>query len=141
MIKVYGVEPEIVCQLVTDFAYGPIDILHIELETITAAVDLSILHDMDINDAILLQSYLEHRIGCIATDDRRFSHVCTNFGIVVENPITLAIRQQMAAWESENLPPRGLPRLLSYIHQWLKTQEPNIAAKFYDVTGQYLHLP
>lgn len=141
MIKVYGVEPEIACQLVTDFAYGPISILPIELETITAAVDLSILHDVDINDAVLLQACIERGIARIATDDRRFAHACANFGIIVENPITPAIRQQMAAWEAANLPPRGLPRLLTYIHQWLKTQEPNIATKFYEATGQYLHLP
>lgn len=141
MIKVYGVEPEVACQLVTDFAYGPINILPIQLETITAAVNLSILHDVDINDAVLLQACIEHGIARIATDDRRFANVCTNLGIVVENPITPAIRQQMAAWEMANLPPRGLPRLLSYIHQWLETYEPNIAAKFYEATGQYLHLP
>ena len=141
MIKVYGVEPEIACQLVTDFARGPIDILPIGLEIVTAAVDLSILHDVDINDAALLQACIERGIDQIATDDRRFAHVCTNFGIVVENPIMPAIRQQMAAWEEANLPPRGLQRLLSYIHRWLENQEPNIAAKFYDATGKYLHLP
>jgi predicted nucleic acid-binding protein len=62
MIKVYGVEPEIACQLATDFAYGPISILPIELEIITAAVDLSILHDVDINDAVLLQACIEQCI-------------------------------------------------------------------------------
>lgn len=141
MTKVYGVESEIARRLTTGFAYGPINILPIELEIITAAADLSILHDVDINDAVLLQTCIEHGIACIATDDRRFTKICANFGIIVENPITPKIRQQMAAWEAANLPPRGLQRLLSHIHQWLKTQEPDIATKFYDSTGQYLHLP
>lgn len=141
LTHIYGIDSQSASQKTRELLDKPIEILPLDGHTVTAALQLANTYNLDTNDAILLQTCLVSGINEIATDDRRFARACDNLGIVVENPITPTIRQQMATWEVANLPQRGLPRLLLHIHRWLGSQEPNIAEAFYEATGQYLHLP
>ena len=137
----YGVDRQSARQKTMEIVGKPIEILSLEEHTVTAAIRLASEHNLDTNDAILLQTCLNSDINIIATDDRRFARACDDWGISVENPITPTVRQQMADWEEANLPPRGLPRLLLPIHRWLEARDPNIAEVFYEATGRCLHLP
>lgn len=137
----YGVDRQSTIQKTMELVDKPIEILLLEGHTVAAAIWLANEYNLDTNDAILLQICLTSGINVIATDDRRFARACDDLGIVVENPITATVRQQMTVWEEVNLPPRGLPRLLLHIHRWLEVQNLNIAEVFYEATGQYLRLP
>ncbi len=74
-------------------------------------------------------------------DDRKLIQVCHQVDIAVENPIDVSLRRQMASWESENLPQKGLPRILRRIHQWLCQNHQQAAEDFWSQTGGGSHLP
>ncbi|MBM3237231.1 type II toxin-antitoxin system VapC family toxin [Candidatus Poribacteria bacterium] len=113
----YGVDRQSAIQKTMELLSKPIEILPFDGHTVVAAIQLANEYNLDTNDAILLHVCLNFGLNVIATDDRRFARACDDLGIVVESPITPTIRQQMAAWEEANLPPRGLPRLLLHIHR------------------------
>ena len=44
------------------------------------------------------------------------------------------LRQQIAAWESANLPSKGLARLLYHVRTWLDRQDQGVAQEFWNQT-------
>lgn len=44
-------------------------------------------------------------------------------------------------WEANNLPAKGLPRILHHFHRWLSRNHPQAADDFWSQTGNGSHLP
>ena len=134
-------DANLVSQRLSQFSVGPIEIIEVDLSITLAAMELADTLEIDMTDAVLLQAARIRGANILATDDRKLVHACNQVGITVENPIDTQLRRQMASWESENLPQKGLPRILSRIHQWLEQNHQQAAEDFRCQTGGGSHLP
>ena len=107
-----------------------------DLTAAVAAVAMSLrqVHGIDFNDAVLLESSRQRGVSVLATDDSRLAIACTALGINVENPVTPAVRAQMANWENQNLPAKGLPRILLRVHRWIEQHDAALAGVFHSET-------
>ena len=70
----------------------------------------------------------------LATDDSQLAMACASMGITVENPVTPAVRAQMTSWENQNLPSKGLPRILLRVHRRIEQHDPALSADFHSAT-------
>jgi predicted nucleic acid-binding protein len=141
LTKVYGVDAIYSSQLLAQLTSGPIIVRAVDLTTALAAISTADTHGIDLTDALLLQTAQKQGVSRLATDDGKLIKVCHKLGITPENPIDSAIRQQIATWETANLPVKGLPRVLRQIHQWLSQHDPQTAQDFWSQTGGGSHLP
>jgi predicted nucleic acid-binding protein len=139
--KVYFVDPTLVAQKLAQFAAGPITVAPVDLALATGAMASATSLGIDLADAVLLESCQARGIRIIASDDDKFAQKCVQLGLTTETPIDSAMRQQIATWESANLPAKGLPRLLFQIRHWLDQHEPRFAQEFWNQTGAGSHLP
>lgn len=99
-----------------------------------AALPLRQSQGIDFNDAVLLETARQRGVKTLATDDAQLALACTTIGINVENPVTPAVRAQMTAWENQNLPAKGLPRILLRVHRWIEQNDPALALAFHSAT-------
>lgn len=99
-----------------------------------AAISLRRSHKIDFNDAVLLETCRERGATALATDDAKLAGACAAIGIRVENPVTPALRAEMASWEHQNLPAKGLPRILLRVHRWIEQYDPTLAGDFHSAT-------
>ena len=109
------------------------------VEDLTAAIAAAALslrqsHAIDFNDAVLLECAHQRGVTILATDDSQLAAACASRGISVENPVSLTVRAQMTSWENQNLPPKGLPRILLRVHRWIEQQDAALAAVFHSAT-------
>lgn len=135
--KVYGVDPSLVAQKLGQFAAGPIAVVAVDVATATSANSFGI----DLPDAVLLETCRAEGVSIVSTDDDKFARVCVQAGLAAETPIDSALRQQIAAWESVNLPAKGLARLLFHVRHWLEQHDPDLSQEFWNRTGGGSHLP
>ena len=89
---------------------------------------------IDFNDAVLLETCRQRGVTVLATDDTRLATACVTMGVNVENPVTPVVRAQMTNWELQNLPAKGLPRILLRVHRWIEQHDPALAAEFHAAT-------
>ena len=141
LTKVYGVDATLASQKIAQFASGPIDILAVDLATALAAMNTADAMSIDLTDAVLLQTAEAQGASWLATDDSKLMQACRQVGITPESPIDATVRQQMALWETANVPAKGLPRVLYQLHQWLNQTHPQAAEDFWSQTGGGSHLP
>ena len=141
LTKVYAIDVNLTSQQLSQFSAGPIEIVEVDLPTILAAMQTADTLEIDITDAVLLQATRARGANILATDDRKLIQACHQVDIAVENPIDVSLRRQMASWEAENLPQKGLPRILRRIHLWLHQKNQEIAEDFWSQTGGGSHLP
>ena len=141
LTKVYAVDANLVSQRLSQFSAGPIEIIEVDLSITLASMQIADTLEIDMTDAVLLQAARTRSVNTLATDDRKLVHACHQVDITVENPIDIQMRRQMASWESKNLPQKGLPRILSRIHQWLEQNHQQAAEDFWCQTGGGSHLP
>ena len=141
LTKVYGVEAALVTDKLAQLTEGLVTVAAVSVETTLAAMKLADKHRLDLTDAVLLSCALMHQSTEIATDDQQFAQVCRQLGLIVENPIIDSLRQQMAQWEANNLPAKGLPRILHHFHRWLSRNHPQAADDFWSQTGNGSHMP
>ena len=113
LTKVYAVDVNLVSQQLSQFSAGPIEIVEVDLPITLAAMQNTGTLEIDITDAVLVQTTLARNANILATDDRKLIQACHQVDIAVENPIDISLRRQMASWEAENLPKKGLPRILT----------------------------
>jgi len=76
-----------------------------------------------------------------SSEDQHFSSVCSQLGIMPISPLDTSLRQAVGAWETAHVPPKGLPRVLRRVHQWLSQSHPQAAQTFWFQTGAGSHLP
>jgi predicted nucleic acid-binding protein len=141
LTKVYGVAANAATAKLLQFAAGPVAFLDLDQACITAALQLADAHGLDLTDAVLL--HLAHQRGAsyLATEDQRLALACGPLGITPTTPLDAALRQQVAAWESANLAPKGLARVLRRVHHWLSQSHPQAAQDLWSQTGGGAHLP
>jgi len=141
LIKVYGEDPALVTQKLAQVAHGPIVLIDLAHTDVVPVLQLADTHFLDLTDAVLL--HLAHRNGArfLASDDQRLSLACPQFGISPLTPLDPALRQAIDAWEASHVPPKGLPRVLRRVHQWLIHSHPQAAEEFWSQTGGGSHLP
>ena len=139
--KVYGVDPVLVAHKIAQFAAGPITVVAVDVALAVSAMTTANSLGIDLADAVLLECCRAQRLSIIATDDEKFGRACVQLGLTAESPLDSATRKQVAAWESTNLPAKGLARVLFHIRHWLDQQDPQVAQAFWNQTGAGSHLP
>ena len=141
LTKVYAVDVNLTSQQLSQFSAGPIEIIEVDLAITLAAMQIADTLEIDITDAVLVQATRTRPANILATDDRKLMQACDQVDIAVENPIDVSLRRQMASWEAENLPTKGLPRILRRIHFWLHQNYQQVAEDFWSQTSGGSHLP
>lgn len=139
--KVYGVDPTLAAQKLAQFASAPILVLPVDAVLAATALLSAGQLGIDLADAVLLESCRLHGVSIVCTDDAKLGQTCVQLGLSAETPIPAALRQQMVAWESGHLPPKGLARLLHHVRTWLDRQDQRVATEFWNQTGAGSHLP
>lgn len=133
LVGVYGVSENDADAKFTDFCKA------LTIDDLTTAVAMAALpfrqsYGIDFNDGVLLETARRRGIHVLATDDAQLASAATATGIKVENPVTPAVRAQMTNWENQNLPARGLPRILFRIHRWIEQHDAALAQTFHSST-------
>lgn len=141
LTKVYGVSPSDATLQLTHFSTVPVAMLELDPAAAFSVLQLADNHGLDITDGVLLHLATQHKAGYLATEDQHLAQVCTRLGITPQSPLNAVLRQQVAAWEAVNLAPKGLPRVLRRIQQWLVQNHPQAAPDFLTHTGGGSHLP
>jgi len=118
---------------ITFYQFTPDNILNLLEETARSA--------LEINDVKLYFLALKVQAPIIVTDDRKFARYIKEHKILHETPISDETRMQMGKWEQENLPPKGLPRILSRMYNYLVDSNVNVAQKFRDDTQGFKKMP
>ncbi len=141
LTKVYGEDPTLVTQKLSQVALGPLALIELAGTDVITVLQLADTHNLDLTDAVLLHLVHRHGARFLASDDHRLSLVCSQFGITPLSPLDSALRQAVGAWEASHMPPKGLPRVLRRVHQWLSHLHPQAAQDFWSQTGGSSHLP
>jgi predicted nucleic acid-binding protein len=141
LTRVYGEDPALVTQKLTQVAGGPLVLLDLDPADAPAVFRLADTHALDLVDAVLLHLTHQHSATFLATDDQRLSIVCRQFGVTAVSPLDTALRQAVGGWEAAHMPPKGMPRVLRRVHQWLGQSHPQAAQDFWSQTGGGSHLP
>lgn len=128
-------------QKIVQLANGPIILLDLKPADVPKIIGLADNHALDLADAILLHLVRENAAPYLVTEDAHLASVCTKFGVTPISPIDAALRQAIATWEASFLPPKGLPRILRRVHQWLSQSHAQAAQSFWSRTGAGSHLP
>jgi predicted nucleic acid-binding protein len=141
LTRTYGVDPGAATRKLVQFATGPVVLLDIDPAATTTVLQLADACGLDLTDAVLL--HLTQRCGAreLATEDQKLAQTCTHVGITPRSPFDAVLRQQVAAWEAANLAPKGLPRVLRRVHDWMAHSHPAAAHDFWSRTGGGSHLP
>jgi len=141
LTKVYGIEAALVTEKLAQLTQGLVTVVAVDAGTSLEAMKLADDHNLDLTDAVLLSCLLTNQSLEIATDDQKLAQICRQLGFTVVNPIDSSLRLLMAQWEAENIPPKGLPRILRQFHRWLGLNHPQVADDFWSQTGGGSHLP
>jgi predicted nucleic acid-binding protein len=139
--KVYSVSAADATKKLVQFAAGPVLLLDLGAAVAAPALQLADMYDLDLTDAILLQLARQLGAGYLATEDQQLGQVCAGLGITPVSPLAPALRQQVAAWEALHLAPKGLPRVLRRVHEWLARSHSQAAQDFWSQTSGGSHLP
>jgi predicted nucleic acid-binding protein len=129
LVAVYGVSEIDADANFTDLCRGLV-VEDLTAPVVAAALSLRQAHGIDFNDAVLL----ERGVTVLATDDSQLAIACATIGINVENPVTPTVRAQMTDWDNQNLPAKGLPRILLRVHRWIEQHDAALARVFDSAT-------
>jgi predicted nucleic acid-binding protein len=141
LTKVYSVDPVASRQTLAQLLNVPITLIDLNVADALTAFQLAEAHQLDVTDAVLLELGRSHGATYMATDDQHLAQACRLVGITPVSPIDSSLRQAIAAWEAVNVAPRGLPRFLRRIYQWLGHYHVQAAQDFWSCSGGGSHLP
>jgi predicted nucleic acid-binding protein len=133
LVVVYGVSENDADAKFTDLSQA-LTVQDLTAAVAAAALTHSQFHGVDFNDAVLLESSRQRGVTVLATDDSQLASACAAMGINVENPVTPVVRAQMANWENQNLPAKGLPRILLRVNRWIEQHDAALAGVFHSAT-------
>lgn len=139
--KVYGVPLSGARRKLAEVCLGPVSVLPVNEWIVLEAIERSETLGIDLTDAVLLVLAIHQGASSIATEDERFARACEEAGMQVETALDEALRLQVAQWEAQYLPAKGLPRVLRRIDRWLASHYPEVAKHFRSATGECSHLP
>jgi predicted nucleic acid-binding protein len=141
LTRVYGEDPMLVTSKLAQVASGPIVFIDLARTDVVPVFQLADMHTLDLTDAVLLHLARSHGARFLASDDQNLCLVCSQFGITPLAPLDPGLRHAVGAWEATHVPPKGLPRVLRRVHQWLSISHPQAAQDFWSLTGGSSHLP
>jgi predicted nucleic acid-binding protein len=141
LTKVYGVKPSEATQNLDQIVRTPLAVIAVDEPSALAAMHLADALGVDLSDAVVLHAARSCGAAWLATDDGNLAQACLSLGLQTENPIDTVLRQQLTAWELTNLAPKGLPRSLRRVHQWLSASYSQAAQDFWTHNGGGSHLP
>jgi predicted nucleic acid-binding protein len=141
LTKVYGVAPGAATAKLLQFAAGPAVLFDLDQVALTAALPLADTHGLALTDAVLLHLTQQQGGATLVTEDHQLLQVCGKLGVSAVSPLDTALRQQVTSWEAVNLAPKGLPRILRGVHDWLGRTHPQASSDFWSQTGGGNHLP
>lgn len=141
LTKVYSVDPAAATKKLEQFSTVPVAFADLDATSVLAAFQLADAHRLDMTDAVRLQLAISNGASNIATADQHFAAVCAQLGINATSPLDAAMRKMVAAWEAAHVQPKGLPRVLWRIHQWLSQSHPQAAQDFWSQSGGGSHMP
>ena len=108
LTKIYGVDPGVATQKLTQFATVPVVLLELDAAVALSAVQLAVhAHGLDLHWDVPSSCHAEHGLVFMATEDQKFAQVCTQFGVTPQSPFDAALRQQVAPGKR----PIWLPRV------------------------------
>ncbi|MFQ6136539.1 MAG: type II toxin-antitoxin system VapC family toxin [Candidatus Hydrothermarchaeales archaeon] len=139
--KAYGCDEEQVVEKIDALLKLPMEVRPITREDVLPALRTCSKFNLHINDGLLYNLALSAGISSLATDDENLMKVCSESGISVETAITPRDREELVEWERENLPEKGLPRILLGVYNWLNVQDAEMAHKFEEETNYFKKLP
>lgn len=139
--KIYGASNNIVIEKLAQLSAGPVVFFDVNHTATLAALKLADWANLDLADALLIETTRAQKATSLATDDSSLIHACPQFGIKALSPINDSLRKDIAAWERSNLEPKGLPRILASVRFWLSGVDPRVAELFWSKTGSGSHLP
>ena len=108
---------------------------------VAAALQFADTQGLGLTDAVLLYHAQQQKATVIATEDQGLARACTQLGIKPVSPLNAVLRQQVAAWEAANLAPKGMPRILRRVHDWLSQAHPQASTDFWSKTSGGNRLP
>ena len=76
LTKVYSIDNALVSQKLEQFARGPITIFEVNLDTALKSMKMADTLDIDLTDAVLIQTAQEHGVSYLATDDKKLTRLC-----------------------------------------------------------------
>jgi predicted nucleic acid-binding protein len=141
LTKVYDVDPKLATQKLVQVASGPVKFIDLAPADVVVAFQLADTLALNFTDAVLLSMAQSDGARFLATDDQRLSQICPQFGITPLSPLDATLRQAVSSWEASHLPPKGLPRVLRRVHDWIGRSDPRTAQDFWSYTGAGSHLP
>lgn len=142
MTKIYGIDPTQTWEKIDELATtSPLEFTELEPDNLLSALNFCNQYRVDTNDGILIQICLESKNSILVTDDSNLTEVCRKLGISTQNPISEKVRQLMSRWEEDNLPNKGLPRILYRIWSWINKKDEKIATEFRGITQNLVRLP
>jgi predicted nucleic acid-binding protein len=141
LTSVYSVNAGVATAKLVQVVGGPMILCDLDSAVTTSALQLADAHGLDLTDAVLLHLTVTRGAHSLATEDQRLAKACLSFGVTPVTPLNASLRQQVAAWETTHLAPKGLPRFLRRVHQWLSQSHPQAAQDFLTHTGGATHLP
>lgn len=141
LTKIYGVSLSDAAQAIQHLQNSPLRVVPVDGTTAGQATQIAVNLNLDLTDAVLLETCRSWGVKCVATEDKRLTQICTVSGLQVETPLDEAMRLQVSQWESAHLPQKGAARVLRRVHTWLGEHAPEVSELFWNHTGGCSHLP
>jgi predicted nucleic acid-binding protein len=140
LFRDYRVAPDNAAQVTERLAQLALEWVPLDVSQAVAATSLRARHRVDSADAILLLLAIEDR-GTLVSLDEHLLATGQALGLAIRNPITAELAAQIAHWEADHLPAKGLARILTSVERWLQAQDEQLAARFFQATNRLTALP
>lgn len=139
--KIYGLDIHLVLEKVMGILDSPLSFIQASERALRIAFKKRLEHQLETNDALILATALVQDIPSIVSDDRKLLNAAEQEGLVAVSPINENTRKEIAQWERANLSEKGMSRILTRIHSWLKQENHEIATAFKIATVNLKQLP
>lgn len=135
------IDTKIILENIQNLLNSNISFYHYTPETLLTIFEETTGSKLEINDIKLYFLALKVQAPIIVTDDWKFAKYVKKNNFLYETPISDETRKQMDKWEKENLPPKGLPRTLLRIHNYLEEFNAEMAMQFRMDTDGFKKIP
>jgi predicted nucleic acid-binding protein len=140
LVRDYAAAPGHAAAAVKRLTRTPIHWRPLDLGQVVTATEFWVKHRLQSADALLLHLASEER-GTLVTVDRRLLRTAQSLGVPVWNPITPTAAAEVARWEAERFPPKGLSRVVNLVERWLRQRDAALADDFIESTAGLSSLP
>jgi len=136
----YGVDRDRARDEIDRLVISPVHWEPIRPQLSSDLLELCVRYRIETSDAGLLCLAREDD-GTLVSPDRRLLDAGEEETIAQKNPVSSDLRDEVALWEEEQLPEKGLSRILSAVSDWIGEQDPELAERMERETENYKTLP